>query len=283
MDLPQNINLPFFTYGIFKPGELAFLSIHEYVHSFKRCSSKGILRIRDGLPILDKDGYDNVEGYIIHFRNDSIKKGYSRIIEIEPDKQYEWGTGMMNEEKIEANILFAKVPENGSIRSDYSCYNGNDDPLFSDAMTLIEDMIKDPENLGHDNYYGFFKLQMAYLLLWTIIERYTSLRYMLSGSSRKKYLKLATDPIFCDQLKQNVERTEKIYRANDPRQGKAETLNPENPKSSLDYYYQIRSNITHRGKAAFKDFNRLEYSLKELFYIMKATIDNAFEQSIVQN
>ena len=43
MELPQNTNLPFFSYGIFKPGELAFHRIKDYVLSQKKIIVKGNL------------------------------------------------------------------------------------------------------------------------------------------------------------------------------------------------------------------------------------------------
>ena len=56
-------------------------------------------------------------------------------------------------------------------------------------------------------------------------------------------------------------------------------LDPSNPKESLKYYYQVRSNITHRGKAATRDFATLRDSLTELHAIFRCVLDAAFDEA----
>ena len=119
---------------------------------------------------------------------------------------------------------------------------------------------------------------MSYLLLWTIIERYVTIRYYLGrGDVYKKIKNLVDDKHFCLELKSNINRRASIFRADKP--GVKINLNPKKPKLCIDYYYQIRSNITHRGKAAHQDIVKMRESIIELLHIMQSTIENAFKES----
>jgi hypothetical protein len=91
-----------------------------------------------------------------------------------------------------------------------------------------------------------FRLQMAYLLLWSSIERYASLRYHLGDRAVDKVMQIADDPRFAQLLKRRVSRKHRVQRADRPEDHYE--LNPDDARKSLNYYYQIRSNITHRGK-----------------------------------
>ena len=66
-----------------------------------------------------------------------------------------------------------------------------------------------------------------------------------------------------------------VYRANEP--GKKALFLPTDPKKSLDYYYQIRSNMAHRGKAEYGDFYRVHKALSELLPIFRKMLDDAFK------
>ena len=88
---------------------------------------------------------------------------------------------------------------------------------------------------------------------------------------------LAQEPAFAEALKKIVKTKRKIFRAHKP-QEKA-VLDPNNPKGSLDYYYQIRSNIAHRGKAVVRDYEILEISLVELLAIFRYVLVRSFDEN----
>jgi hypothetical protein len=57
MNPPTDLTLPFFAYGLFRPGQIAYFQIREYVQeAIAGVEVKGQLRIRDGLPMIDADG-----------------------------------------------------------------------------------------------------------------------------------------------------------------------------------------------------------------------------------
>jgi len=105
---------------------------------------------------------------------------------------------------------------------------------------------------------------MAYVLLWSAIERYAGLRYHLGTHVNEKVNNLAAEETFAKSLKKHVDRTDKVYRATDL---KEVTLDSNDPEKSLKYYYQVRSNAVHRGKAVIHDFQIIRKSLEELLKI----------------
>ena len=63
-----------------------------------------------------------------------------------------------------------------------------------------------------------------------------------------------------------------MYRADRPTDS-AERLDPADPLGSIDYYYQVRSNIVHRGKSVHDDLALVRESLSELEAIFKDVLD----------
>ena len=108
---------------------------------------------------------------------------------------------------------------------------------------------------------------MAYLLLWSSIERYVSLRYHLGDRVAEKVKQLAHETAFAESLAQHVKNVREVYRADRP--SEKEVLDPHRPERAVRYYYQVRSNITHRGKAVVRDYERVHNSLAELFPTFK--------------
>lgn len=281
MRLPENTNLPFFTYGLFKLGQLGFFRLREFVQNIESdCAVQGLLLERDGLPILRQNGADRVNGDLLFFNKEDGVKAYQAIIELEPDEHYYWGTArvMVRETKREANLLFGKSPDKGgSAPLKENDWDGRKDPLFSSALEVVHETIEQNTKFEWD-LKPFFRLQMAYLLLWTAIERYVSFRYRLSGQrAYNKVMQLADEEAFAESLQRVVSESREISISSEPR--KKKQLDRSDPKKSLDYYYQLRSNITHRGKGAPEDFDRLRSSLAELCKIFRDVLRSAFQDA----
>jgi len=115
---------------------------------------------------------------------------------------------------------------------------------------------------------------MAYTLLWSAIERYAGLKYHLGRNVNEKVFHIANENVFIDSLKKNVKSIRKIFSVTDL---KKYTLDSNNPKGSLKYYYQVRSNVVHRGKAVTHDFDTVKSSLEELLAIFKDLLNEAFK------
>ena len=281
---PKDVSLPFFAYGVFKPGELAFHRLNDLVASQEpRCSIKGDLRVRDGLPIAHPEGHGKLHGVLIRFRPGTEHEAYSRIAALEPKKQYRWDVASVG--GVSANYLAGKSPMKGSVPFEGHEWSGKSDPLFTVALEVVEDTMKNQTKFqwlpgDQPDLRPLFRLEMAYLLLWSCIERYASLRYDLSKRATNKVLMIADEPAFRSALSIEVKTPRKLYRADDP--SKDCVLDPSDPRKSIAYYHQVRNNLVHRGKAAVRDHEILDESLRELLAIFRQVLDAAFDSSALE-
>jgi hypothetical protein len=270
MDRPPNIDLPFFAYGLFRPGQLAFFQLRDLVHDVDdQVQVAGELRLRDGLPIIQPARRGFIRGALLTFLPDRAAEAYERITEMEPDKHYRWHETPVG--RTPANVLVGRSPEKGSVPCEDADWNGWNDPLFTEALDVVEETLRS-QNFDW-SLKPLFRLQMAYLLLWSSIERYVSLRYDLGDRVTHKVDRLAGEAAFVTGLRAHVRGKRTVNRADRP--GEKEVLDPESPKRALGYYYQVRSNITHRGKGVVRDYDLLHDSLAELLPIFREVLKEA--------
>lgn len=282
MQNPKSTALPFFAYGLFKPGQLGFERLEPHVADCRmRCIADGTLWLRDGIPLFESGTGYRTSGALIYFRVGDSDVAYSRVSEIEPDDQYYWGEIDItyhegHRDVLEsANVLVGKKPQRGSVGFQGSDWDGRDDPLFKEGLEVIEDTLNKNGDF-HDDLRKLFQLQMAYLLLWSAIERYAALRYHLGDEVVQKVRHIAGESTFKEGVALLPDNGGLwVYSAKEP--GTRVRFIPVNPKKSLDYYYQIRSNITHRGKAERSDFYRVHKALSELLPIFRKMLDEAFK------
>lgn len=272
MKPPFYLNRPFFAYGLFAPGQLGFLQLKELVREIVEPSRvSGSLMLRDGLPIIDPGGSRQVLGASLRFKDSqAAEDAYNRISKLEPDRHYRWGEARAD--GILVNLLIGKSPRKGSVTFEGTKWDGWDDPLLTSALDVVEETLKSQQKFEWD-LKPLFRLQMAYLLLWSAIERYVSLRYHFGDKVTEKVNHLADEPAFATGLRGNVKSKREVYRADRP--DEKVVLDPERPEKALSYYYQIRSNITHRGKGVARDHERVLCSLGELLTIFRGVIQSA--------
>ncbi|MDE2058336.1 MAG: hypothetical protein KGL31_11835 [candidate division NC10 bacterium] len=264
MKRPPSIDRPFFAYGLFRPGQLAFFQLSDLVSAVAEPASvAGSLFLRDGLPIIDLEGLGSVKGALLSFPPEGIAEAYDRISAMEPDQHYRWDVAQVDDKL--ANVLVGRSPRKGSVACEEDEWNGWNDPLFTAALDVVEETLKSQD--FDWNLKPLFRLQMAYLLLWSSIERYVSLRYHLSDKVSEKVGQLAREPAFVESLRQHVTARREVYRADRPTE--KEVLDPEVSERAVRYYYQVRSNITHRGKGVVRDYARVKVSLEELLQIFR--------------
>lgn len=270
MERPRSCDLPFFAYGLFRPGQLAFFQLRELVDKVTEPAIlDGSLRVRDGLPIIHPAEPGSVRGALLTFLPQRATEAYDRISAMEPDKHYRWHEGKVDGRV--ANVLVGRSPSRGSVPCEEAEWNGWKDPLFTAALDVVEETRK--SQTFDWNLKSLFRLQMAYLLLWSSIERYVSLRYHLGAKVTEKVGQLAHESAFAQSLQLCVDGCREVYRADCP--GEKEVLDPQSPDKAVRYYYQVRSNITHRGKGVVRDYELLEKSLGELLPIFREVLKAA--------
>lgn len=126
------------------------------------------------------------------------------------------------------------------------------------------------------DWHRFFRLQAAYLLLWSAIERFTALRYGAWRDPMERIKLLGDERAFADALRAVSPAERTVYDSRDP-EARA-VLSVDDPRRAVRYYYQVRSNLSHRGKGAIRDGETVRQSLEELLIIFRklltATLGN---------
>jgi hypothetical protein len=137
----------------------------------------------------------------------------------------------------------------------------------------VEAVLYPGRSIGYATEIGdFFRYQMAYLLLWTAIERYCTLRWGFGADPVQRVKMLAREPVFAAALKRHIRQPRTVYRADKPT-ASPEKLDMENPLASLRFYYQVRSNIAHRGKSIHDERELVRTTLEQLTVIFREVLD----------
>jgi len=258
-------SLPFIAYGLFKPGQICFLQIRNFVADAKRIRVPGKLRLRDGLALYDPNGGGStIQGCLLRFRSGEEEAAYARILALESERQYHWNVIPIDGQ--DANILVGNVLQKGTVPCDEDDYDGWKDPLFNEALDVVQETFEEARDFDW-NLKPLFRLQMAYLLLWASIERYSTLRYGFAKKPEERIKLIGNDASFERGLKEFVKKARQIQRADEP--NNHAILNADNPKKAIEYYYQVRCNSAHRGKGVPNDHDTVRTALQELLPIFR--------------
>jgi hypothetical protein len=273
LSIPSNINIPFIAYGSFKPSELRYNLIEEYVQDYYEIKIIGLMEEKDGIPIfgLGNDGYFSFtySAFVLNFKNECCENAYQKICENEPDSYYEW---LILDNK---NILIGKPTLKGKNDFLEESWSFRNDPYFEYGLNACSEIFKNDNNIykndSEKEYFPFFKSSSAYMLLWTIIERFCTLKYgNVSPTQKLKFL--TSDPLInWEEELLHIERKDKIYRSD--KINEVLTLDRhKGAKRNMEYYYGIRSNMVHRGKEVFSDTDRISESFFELKSIFEGIL-----------
>lgn len=297
LGLPTNCNNPLLTYGLFKPGQLAFSQIEG------RCKKKitpvyieGTLKHVNGMPVLLKkfngERDDPVKGYIIRFKSGRGRSVYNTICNSKDMHIYSWDTIEYNGEEI--NILVSADPKkmidlfenpdiSDSMLNMYD-YHWKHDPVYKNAITFLDSRLNDLGSrirfMGYEDIPKaallFVEVQSLYMVLWSALDRFLTFRYSMFQSTNVK--KLSEEEFFEDAIREYVQSDFTVTSAQNLKQI---TVNKENPKCCAQYYYTLRNNVVHTGKMNVKETRKLFKALCELKlifeYILDAVEDECFE------
>ena len=277
LDLPNDTDLPFFAYGIFKPGQLAYSKIKNHVYeNTNNIEINYRMKHRDGVPILINEENDrfHTQGSVITFKKGHEEKAYDIICNTLLRKLYKWKILKINGKEV--NVVFGANPRDGSDHiedpRERVNFNGKRDPLFTEALDLIEKNLNSHKHLS--DVERFFDLQMNYMLLWSAIERYTSLKYnkRLKKWNNKKFAK---EMAFKEGIRKYKDKQHTpVYSTEDL---KIHKFNADDPYETLRYYYTLRCNVVHRGKATYNDYHMLKTATDELLEIFREVLKNTFD------
>lgn len=280
---PPDVSLPFFAYGIFRSNEIAWPRIIEFVDSFTNSKiDNWVIRLRNGLPILIAQSEGVVDGDCVSF-SDS-QSAYDIIGKSEPSGEYKWRTISTRSQTI-CNALVAAKPTRGFTEEPIFSWTSAQDPSFVHGMAAVASVVSAEresllENRPWQDYPGdwdsFFRLQGAFLVLWSIVERFAAFRFGAeyeSKSTTAKIYALADIPEFQNAMVEANIRDQVVFsvRENNPKRTRKDQgveFCSIDPAKVLKTWYQIRSNITHRGKSAKSDNAVVLTSTIDLFNVV---------------
>ncbi len=287
LPLPSNLNLPFFAYGAFKPSELAHSQIACLLspdHTLIAATVDGKLLLRDGLPLFDPHGGESVQGFLLQFAAEKVHLAYRKICQFEPKEIYSWAE--IDIESRKANILHGKKLDSGNpVPLESNEWTFRMDPVFKEGLEVVEHIANeltdtpfksDPYGLDWNR---FFRIQAAYLLLWSAMERFCSFAYGPALEPMKKIRALDCDPRFRAAFKEHVKEQKKVFDSRNPKTkivvdpAQVNLENSKCPCRAAEFYYQVRNNLSHRGKGAWQDGEMVRQSLHELLAIFRSMLN----------
>jgi hypothetical protein len=272
--LPRDISLPFFAYGSLKPGEPAHHQIEGFLaETPSEAVIEGCLWVRDGLPLLETptDCPTGVQGFLLKFKPELYREAYEAICSFEPRKHYSWRSQVLRGLTNVVNVLVGKKLSRGrAVQLETGSWTLLDDPVFRFGLAEVDRVLSsDAVNVfvsappNDFDWPRFFRLQMAYLLLWSAIERFSAFLLSPSLEPMARITQLGDHEVFQSSfLKAGVTRKDEVCDSRDP--SKSFSLDSANPAEASLYYYQVRNNLSHRGKGAWADGEVVRNSLVEL-------------------
>jgi len=281
LKIPDNdkdfLNRGFFAYGIFKEGQIAYSKIKEFVN--EPLTSDGEINrtmlLRDGAPLItDVVSNDLTKGNKIHFLKGKEEEAYDAICKTQPERLYKWS--IVEIDKDYYNVLIGTNTNGSSLHCDdngnyLDNFDGRNDPYFSDLISFIRSELR---TLKYDDN-TMFKLQMYFMILWSAIERYCTLKYDVSDRQGDYLDALSNDQIFINVLQNTkLKRKAPIFSA---KTGFPFYFNTNKADFVIKYYYTLRSNAVHRGKDRKIKEGLLKESLEELLILFEKLIYETFK------
>jgi hypothetical protein len=277
---PVDLSRPLFAYGLLKPGELAFSLLEPFVCSRDRAWTRGTLWLRDGIPLFDPDTDGEVAGWLLWFDPARLGEAWEAVCSFEPAKQYSRAAVQAHSgaERTDANVLAGRRVREGSAAENAQDWSAAQDPVFGEGLAEVERLADEaaPDGSVHPQpdtpelWSSFFRLQAAYLLLWSIVERYTALRFGPGLDPWARVKQLGEDTSFLKAVADAGVKPGVVVDSRDP--GRRHQLAADGT-GAAEYFYQVRSNLSHRGKSAFQDVQMVHKAVTELRRAMRILLD----------
>lgn len=257
LQLPNDIHLPCFVYGFLKPGELAHDQISDFVGQHVVDAVAGQLRIWDGLPLLGLRDESSACGYLLH--SNAPESLYKAIIAFEPADQYKWAEVTTQHGQLANVLLGRQKPYDNAVPIPANSFTSGEDVVLTRGLEAARIALwRAQPSYGREEYY-FFDVQMSYMLISSVFERFLSLRYGPLLKPMQKVLALARDPKWAEAVTcvKSIKDLTAVYRSDSGELTKVH-FDRADPEGSAKFFYQFRSNLMHRGKGAIRDVARLK-------------------------
>lgn len=259
---PSRPDLVLAVYGAYQPGELAFRTIEPHVS--RRYPAKvldHVLVIDDGLPFAEESRGGSMEVHVL----DVDTLGYGIVSAFEPGDLYRWSTctaETRDGRQVAVNILVSRRSLSGHADYPHEPWSSAQDPLLSAGLIAVRELVIDAcaaaigvvvEGPTQDTGYWVpvLKLEAAYLLLWSVLERYSTLRFGAAANPERRITLLGQS----EDFKQCAVAAGMPpgLTVRDTRNGKPTGATTADGVNAYKYLRQVRHNMTHRGKAAYRE------------------------------
>ncbi len=256
-----------FVYGSLKPGELGFEQIEHLVSEQSVAELNNFaIYIRDGLPVITAStAGESVIGVLLNIEYGMEEEFWILVSE------YEGTTNYKLEDQLPvvaagaeflAGVFIGRKMGKGNPQKLYSPWSSKLDPIFSQSFPLLHRDIASSKlkftDAEHDPKVYWKQMNgllSQYLLLVSILEHLTVVKF---GGSKKqepmvRIKKLQQSKGFSKVFREiNNEKYNPIVKVSDSR-AVEDSLSSSNPNQALFAWYQVRSNLQHRGKASLFD------------------------------
>lgn len=101
--------------------------------------------------------------------------------------------------------------------------------------------------------------------------RFAALAFGPDLDPMKKVTRLAASEAFATAVRDTIAEEREVFDSRDP--ATKYVLSPTNPVSAARYFYAVRSNLSHRGKGAFRDAEIVRLALIQLEAIIRDMLD----------
>jgi len=269
--------MPLFVYGSLRPGELAHRQIANLVAAALPATAHGLqLSVRDGLPFAYPEDRQAVDGDLLWPQHELLNEFYKLVRDYEGTELYS-ETQMLvttpDGKQIQARAFLGKRATSANPEPLHEHWTSAHDPLFSAGLDAITDASHRHFEEGrhrlpadHPDFWPtFIPLQGLYLVLCSVLERYTTLVFGPTVEPMKRIAKLRNDADALEAVSLADPPPVRVFDSRDAER----RYNAPGPKS-FDAWYQVRSNLTHRGKAGgIHDFEIVEKAVVGLHDAMR--------------
>lgn len=296
--IPNNLDLPFFAYGFFKPHQIAHSKIKKYCHKhIEEGFVKGNIRHVNGMPVLYLNNRSNfkVLGYILKFRNREKERAYKAIGYSKHMNIYKWKVIRINGKRVNTLVSskpkelvgFYSVKQNiNYVINEYDKkrkihnYDWRLDPLYEETISYIHSMIdEDMEEFREyrywedekERYRKLIKTQMLYTSLWTVLDRFLTFKY--GNTKRGNVISLSKEHYFKEILEDIISRKYNDTRVFSAEDLSSHKLDKNDPEESALYYYTLRNNVVHSGKMFSSEKDMLFDALVDLLEIFERVLE----------
>jgi gamma-glutamylcyclotransferase (GGCT)/AIG2-like uncharacterized protein YtfP len=271
--MPENPS-KLFVYGSLKPGELGFEQIEKLVSNHRAAELHDFaLYVRDGLPVIKKPATGEIVSGVLLSINSGMEEVFWRVV-----TEYEGTTNYKLENSLPvisegkeflAGAFIGRKMGKGNPERLYTPWTSKLDPIFSHSFPLLHRDIAgntlkftDAEHDPVAYWSQMNGLLSQYLLLVSILEHLTVVKF---GGSKKqepmvRIRKLQQSQGFANAFNALIdEKNNPLIKVSDSR-AVEDSLSSSNPEQVLLAWYQVRSNLQHRGKASLFDAKLVQKS-----------------------